>query len=247
MVVFLPVVSVPNNLLAGAPTCTGRGALPTGLLELLPCPACRWLEPWCGEDDAVVGLGNRARGTWDGSRGKKLSANREFFFLWLFFRSHLSQGREMTCVLKNRMIYVRCGSFSVCRDVWKYEANIFVWMCTEWSCLSFTVWAHISFLPIAMCLRRLYFFTWIIFVILSVQLKSWIHKKTLKPLVKGLSLQTHLSKKLKSKHCRWVKLKLNTKQHKVRARAVGGKEPVKDQRLAKSKGSESRWVYVLSG
>lgn len=127
-------------------------------------------------------------------------------------------------------------------------------MCTEWSCLY--VRARISFLPIAVCLRRLYFFTlkrkkhqhstWIIFVILSVQLKSWIHKKALKPLVKGLSLQTHLNKKHKSKYCRWVKLKLDTKQGEGRARAVEGKEPVKDQMLAKSNGSESRWVCLFS-
>lgn len=79
VVVFLQVVSVPKNWLVGAPTCADRFTVPTGLAELLPCPACPWLEPWCGG-----GLGNRARGTSDGSRGKKLSANREFFFCDFF-------------------------------------------------------------------------------------------------------------------------------------------------------------------
>lgn len=65
--------------------------------------------------------GKEGQGTGDGSRGKKLSAEREMFFPVTFFDPHLSQGKEVTWVLKKMRICVRLGSFNVCRDVLKCE------------------------------------------------------------------------------------------------------------------------------
>lgn len=83
------------------------------------------------------------------------------FSVTFFSKPHLSQGKEITWVLKKTRVCVSLGSFNVCGDVLKYErGKYFCTKCMECSCyFSITVWAQISFLAIAMCLRRLYFYT----------------------------------------------------------------------------------------
>lgn len=83
------------------------------------CPAQPRLEPYYG-DDTIKGVGNEATGTGEGSRGKKLSANREIFCVCLCFKPLLSQDK-LTWILKKIRVCVRHGSFDVCRDVLKYE------------------------------------------------------------------------------------------------------------------------------
>ena len=53
----------------------------------------------CEEDGPVGEVGRRAGGTGDGSRRRKLSANREIFFSvtpFFFPKHHVSEGKEIT-------------------------------------------------------------------------------------------------------------------------------------------------------
>lgn len=119
---------MPKNWLVGALTCVqrraGQGQTTLGFRSpswrsSCSCPAQPCLEP-CYGDDTIKGVGNGATGTGEGSRGKKLSANREIFCLCLFFKPLLSQDK-LTWILKKIRVCVRHGSFDVCRDVLKYK------------------------------------------------------------------------------------------------------------------------------